>query len=172
MGGLTRLYTDKAIHYLQHDARSRQALRALSFPHDDAHDHRCLGEVSAASLREVSTATSSRNLTTRPVASSTSLTSSASGRKHDHSLHLRQRPVEPTGLLRKQERPSRKAQFSGVDPGPLRAGKGSAYEGGSRVPCIVRWPGKVPAGRTSDAIFSTIDFLPTFANARGIQDSR
>ncbi len=48
------------------------------------------------------------------------------------------------------------------DPGPLRAGKGSAYEAGSRVPCIVRWLGKVPAGRTSDALWATIDLLPTF----------
>ncbi|MEB3323401.1 MAG: sulfatase-like hydrolase/transferase [Synechococcaceae cyanobacterium] len=60
------------------------------------------------------------------------------------------------------------------DSGPLRAGKGSAYEAGSRVPCIVRWPGKVPAGRVSDAIFSTIDFMPTFANLTGyaIPDDR
>jgi arylsulfatase A-like enzyme len=37
--------------------------------------------------------------------------------------------------------------------GPLREAKGSSYEGGSRVPCIMRWPGQVPAGRVSDAIF-------------------
>ena len=49
------------------------------------------------------------------------------------------------------------------DSGPLREGKGSTYEGGLRVPCIFRWPGRVPAGRVSDAIFSTLDFLPTFA---------
>jgi arylsulfatase A-like enzyme len=49
------------------------------------------------------------------------------------------------------------------ESGPLRNGKGSCYEGGYRVPCIVRWPGKVPAGRVSDAVFATIDFLPTFA---------
>ncbi len=53
------------------------------------------------------------------------------------------------------------------DAGPLRNGKGSPYEGGYRLPCIVRWPGKVPAGRTSDAIFATIDFLPTFAALAG-----
>ena len=47
--------------------------------------------------------------------------------------------------------------------GPLRNGKGSCYEGGYRLPCIVRWPGKVPAGRESDAVFATIDFMPTFA---------
>ena len=53
------------------------------------------------------------------------------------------------------------------DPGRLRAGKGSAYEAGSRVPCIVRWPGQVPAGRTSDALWATIDLLPTFTALSG-----
>ncbi|MHC4632323.1 MAG: sulfatase family protein [Planctomycetota bacterium] len=48
--------------------------------------------------------------------------------------------------------------------GPLREGKGSTWEGGVRVPCIIRWPGHVPAGRVSDAIFSTVDFMPTLAN--------
>ncbi len=51
--------------------------------------------------------------------------------------------------------------------GPLREGKGSTYEGGLRVPCVVRWPGHVPAGRVSDATFATIDFLPTFATLGG-----
>lgn len=53
------------------------------------------------------------------------------------------------------------------ESGPLRNGKGSCYEGGYRLPCIVRWPGNVPAGRESDAIFATIDFLPTFAKLAG-----
>ena len=48
--------------------------------------------------------------------------------------------------------------------GPLREGKGSTYEGGVRVPCIARWPKHVPAGRESNAIFSTLDFMPTFAS--------
>ena len=51
--------------------------------------------------------------------------------------------------------------------GPLREGKGSSWEGGVRVPCIVRWPGHVPAGRTSAAIFSTLDIMPTFAKLAG-----
>lgn len=55
------------------------------------------------------------------------------------------------------------------DAGPLRNGKGSCYEGGYRAPCIVRWPGRVPAGRVNDAIFATIDFLPTFANLAGFK---
>ncbi|MDP6636999.1 MAG: sulfatase-like hydrolase/transferase [Phycisphaerae bacterium] len=53
------------------------------------------------------------------------------------------------------------------ESGPLRNGKGSSYEGGLRAPCITRWPGKVPAGKTSDAIFATIDFMPTFATLAG-----
>lgn len=55
------------------------------------------------------------------------------------------------------------------DSGPLRNGKGSPYEGGYRLPCIVRWPGKVPAGKTSDAIFATVDFMPTFAELAGFE---
>ena len=53
--------------------------------------------------------------------------------------------------------------------GPLRNGKGSCYEGGYRLPCLVRWPGKVPTGRRSDAIFASIDFLPTFAKFAGFK---
>ena len=51
--------------------------------------------------------------------------------------------------------------------GELRNGKGSCYEGGYRVPCLVKWPDKVPAGQVSDALFATIDFMPTFANLCG-----
>lgn len=47
---------------------------------------------------------------------------------------------------------------------PLRGWKMSAWEGGSRVPFIARWPGKIPAGWSSDEILSTMDLLPTFAS--------
>ena len=53
--------------------------------------------------------------------------------------------------------------------GPLREGKGSTYEGGLRVPCIVRWPGHVPSGRDNDAILASIDLMPTLANIAGYQ---
>jgi arylsulfatase A-like enzyme len=53
--------------------------------------------------------------------------------------------------------------------GPLRNGKGSCYEGGCRVPCIIRWPDRVPAGKKSDAIFATIDFMPTFGALAGFK---
>ncbi len=51
--------------------------------------------------------------------------------------------------------------------GPLREGKGTAWEGGVRVPCIMRWPGKIPAGRVTDQLASTIDILPTFCQLAG-----
>ncbi|MCC5929007.1 MAG: sulfatase [Cyclobacteriaceae bacterium] len=44
---------------------------------------------------------------------------------------------------------------------PLRAGKGSYYEGGIRVPMIMRWPGKITAGSRSDFPVSQMDFFPT-----------
>ncbi|MFB3902373.1 MAG: sulfatase-like hydrolase/transferase [Acidobacteriota bacterium] len=53
--------------------------------------------------------------------------------------------------------------------GPLRGGKGSTREGGMRVPCIVRWPGRLEAGRVCDELTSTLDLLPTFAKLAGAQ---
>ncbi len=55
----------------------------------------------------------------------------------------------------------------GGSPGPLRGAKMTTWEGGWRVPGIVRWPGKVRAGETSDGIASTLDLLPTFAALSG-----
>jgi arylsulfatase A-like enzyme len=51
--------------------------------------------------------------------------------------------------------------------GSLSGGKGNLYEGGHRVPCIVRWPGVIPAGATHDGTEMTMDFLPTFASLAG-----
>jgi uncharacterized sulfatase len=51
--------------------------------------------------------------------------------------------------------------------GPLRGSKWNLYEGGVRVPWIVRWPGRVPAGATNDAPFIGTDLLPTLAAATG-----
>jgi arylsulfatase A-like enzyme len=49
----------------------------------------------------------------------------------------------------------------------LRGGKGTLYEGGIRVPFIVRWPGVVPAGTRSDVPAAHIDVYPTFADIAG-----
>ncbi len=48
---------------------------------------------------------------------------------------------------------------------PLRLGKGSAYEGGVRVPLVVKWPGVTRAGSTSEVPVTTVDFYPTCVEA-------
>jgi len=53
--------------------------------------------------------------------------------------------------------------------GPLRGLKGSLYEGGIRVPMIVRWPGKIPAGTTTDHISAFWDIVPTVAELVGFE---
>ena len=50
---------------------------------------------------------------------------------------------------------------------PLRGRKGRTDEGGMRVPCVVRWPGKIPAGSSRNALTNTMDLLPTFAAISG-----
>ena len=52
---------------------------------------------------------------------------------------------------------------------PLRAGKGSTWEGGVRVPTIAWWPGKIAPKSTSDVVAGTIDLLPTIARLIGGQ---
>ncbi len=55
----------------------------------------------------------------------------------------------------------------GGSTGPLREGKGTAFEGGPRVPAIMRWPGRIPAGTVCDRLASTVDVLPTVAAVTG-----
>jgi len=50
---------------------------------------------------------------------------------------------------------------------PFAGGKGTALEGGFRVPMIIRWPGKVPAGKVENGIVSGLDWFPTFVAAAG-----
>ncbi len=52
---------------------------------------------------------------------------------------------------------------------PLRGAKGTTWEGGLRVPCIVRWPGHVAPGRTSDELVASIDLYPTLAGLCGAE---
>jgi len=50
---------------------------------------------------------------------------------------------------------------------PLREGKGTMWEGGYREPCVMRWPGKIPAGTKCDELAVTIDVFPTVAKLIG-----
>jgi arylsulfatase A-like enzyme len=50
---------------------------------------------------------------------------------------------------------------------PFAGGKGTALEGGFRVPAIIRWPGHVPAGKVENGIVSGLDWFPTFLSISG-----
>jgi arylsulfatase len=50
---------------------------------------------------------------------------------------------------------------------PFRGQKGTIYEGGFRVPAMIRWPGKVPAGKVENGIISGLDWFPTLVAAAG-----
>ena len=50
---------------------------------------------------------------------------------------------------------------------PFKATKGTIFEGGFRVPAIIRWPGKVKPGTVENGIFSGLDWLPTLVAAAG-----
>ncbi len=50
---------------------------------------------------------------------------------------------------------------------PLREGKGTNFEGGFRVPCLMRWPERIPAGSVCREVAGTIDLFPTFARLSG-----
>ena len=51
--------------------------------------------------------------------------------------------------------------------GPLRGGKMSTWEGGVRVPLLMQWPNRIPAGRVSSELFSLLDIMPTIASLIG-----
>ena len=63
--------------------------------------------------------------------------------------------------------PNRARDATFGSSGPFSGGKGSCLEGGLRVPALVRWPGRVPAGRTVADNASTLDLLPTFVGLAG-----
>ena len=56
---------------------------------------------------------------------------------------------------------------AGGSAGPLRGRKGSNWEGGHRVPAIAWWPGKIPAGKTTDQMGITLDVMPTIVALAG-----
>jgi arylsulfatase A-like enzyme len=63
--------------------------------------------------------------------------------------------------------------FSGVaDNRPLRDGKGDLYEGGLRVPLLIRWPGKIAPGKVSDTPVITMDLYPTILQACGLSPKK
>lgn len=56
----------------------------------------------------------------------------------------------------------------GSDNSPLRGGKAMMFEGGIRVPCLVRWPGHVQAGSVCDEFLTALEIFPTLVKAAGL----
>lgn len=52
---------------------------------------------------------------------------------------------------------------------PYRGNKATLFEGGLRVPCIMRWPGRIAAGARNDALCSSLDLFPTFCDLAGVE---
>lgn len=57
----------------------------------------------------------------------------------------------------------------GANNGPWRSEKGHMYEGGLRVPCLVRWPGVIAAGGRTARVAQTVDLVPTLLEAAGAE---
>jgi len=167
MGELTTLYTDKAIEFLK-NKRNKEKPFVLYVAHTMMHtiidaSERFLGKSQGGLYGDVveefdyETGRLLDVLDKEGLSKNTLVIYTSDNGPWNQDKYTKKKKGHPKGSI-----------FWG-DSGPLRNGKGSCYEGGYRLPCIVRWPGKVPAGRVSDAIFATIDFLPTFANLCGFK---
>ena len=62
-----------------------------------------------------------------------------------------------------------RAHFGGGSAGPFRGAKFSLFEGGIRVPALISWPGRLPAGETRDQPAHAADWLPTLADLCGLE---
>ena len=167
MGGLTTLYTDKAIDFLK-SKRDKEKPFVLYLAHTMMHtiidaSERFRGKSKGGLYGDVveefdyETGRLLDVLDDLKLRENTLVIYTSDNGPWNQDRYTKRKKGHPVGSI-----------FWG-EAGPLRNGKGSPYEGGYRLPCIVRWPGKVPAERTSDAIFATIDLLPTFANLCGFE---
>ena len=69
-------------------------------------------------------------------------------------------------------RPWQRRGYRPGSNGPLRAGKNTTWEGGMRVPGIMRWPGSIPEGLVQDELATAMDVLPTVARLAGARPPR
>ncbi|MBD3674154.1 MAG: sulfatase-like hydrolase/transferase [Planctomycetaceae bacterium] len=167
MGSLLKLYTDKAIHYLEHQ-RDPDEPFVLYLAHTMMHtiidaSPKFRGTSAGGLYGDVveefdfETGRLLDKLDELGLRDNTLVIYTSDNGPWNQPAYTNRKKGHPEGSI-----------FWG-EAGPLRNGKGSCYEAGYRVPCIVRWPGHVPAGRVSDAIFATIDFMPTFADLTGFE---
>ena len=167
MGSLTRLYTDKAIDFLQ-NKRDKKKPFILYVAHTMMHtiidaSPKFRGKSKGGLYGDVveefdyETGRLLDTLDELKLSKDTLVIYTSDNGPWNQDRYTKRKKGHPDGSI-----------FWG-EAGPLRNGKGSPYEAGYRLPCIVRWPGKVPVGRVNDAIFATIDFMPTFANLCGFE---
>jgi arylsulfatase A-like enzyme len=167
MGSLTRLYTDKAIDFLE-NGRDKDKPFVLYIAHTMMHtiidaSERFRGKSAGGLYGDVveefdfETGRLLDSLDKQGLRDNTLVIYTSDNGPWNQPAYTDKKKGHPKGSV-----------FWG-EAGPLRNGKGSCYEAGVRVPCIVRWPDKVPSGRVSDAIFSTLDFMPTFAGLAGFK---
>jgi arylsulfatase A-like enzyme len=165
MASLTRLYTDKAIDYLE-NRRDKGKPFVLYVAHTMLHtiidaSPRFRGKSKGGLYGDVleefdyETGRLLDALDEQGLRDNTLVIYTSDNGPWNQPAYINKKKGHPEGAI-----------FWG-EAGPLRDGKGSCYEAGYRVPCIVRWPGRVKAGAKSDAIFSTLDFMPTFAALAG-----
>jgi arylsulfatase A-like enzyme len=67
---------------------------------------------------------------------------------------------------------NRKSRLQSGTAEPLRGYKMTTWDGGVRVPCVMRWPGKVPAERVIDEVVTIMDFMPMFAKLAGTSEAK
>ncbi|HVU31901.1 MAG TPA: sulfatase [Opitutaceae bacterium] len=80
---------------------------------------------------------------------------------------LRRMALEENTLVLFTSDNGSRAGEGGGSNGPLRGTKGTTWEGGQRVPCIARWPARIPAGTVCRELTTAMDFLPTLAGLAG-----
>ena len=167
MGSLTRLYTDKAIDFIE-NRRDKKKPFILYLAHTMMHtiidaSERFRGKSAGGLYGDVveefdfETGRLLDTLDKQGLRDNTLVIYTSDNGPWNQPAYTDKKKGHPKGSI-----------FWG-EAGPLRNGKGSCYEAGVRVPCIVRWPGKIPAARVSDAIFSTLDLMPTFAALAGFK---
>ncbi len=165
MGGLIKLYTDKSIDYLKNKRDPKKPF-VLYLAHTMMHTiidaspkfrDKSKGGLYGDVVEEFDFETGRLldTLDELKLADNTLVIYTSDNGPWNQDKYTKRKKGHPAGAI-----------FWG-EAGPLRNGKGSPYEAGYRLPCIVRWPGKVPAGRVNDAVFASIDFMPTFANLCG-----
>jgi len=80
---------------------------------------------------------------------------------------LRERGLEGNTLVIFTSDNGSRCRGEGGSNGPLRGTKGTTWEGGLRVPCIMHWPGRIKAGGVCSELVASLDFYPTLAKLAG-----